>query len=107
MIYEGREIEIPELGMTIGRNPDSDIVLSDPLASRQHARIAASDGRWFVADLDSLNGTFLNGERLTGEARWLGSGDGIDAAGERLRFIVDLQEGQAQQPIRMPLKEIS
>jgi ABC transport system ATP-binding/permease protein len=89
VIHEGRRIAVPTDGLTIGRSPDSDVVVSAPLASRHHARILAASGRWYVADLESKNGTFLNGERLLNEARWLHSGDGVSIGGEILRVIVE------------------
>src|SRR5207244_417627 len=80
-IHAGRTLEVPATGLTIGRETDNDVVVTAPLASRHHARIVPSEGRWFLADLESSNGTFLNGERLLGEARWLQSGDTIAVGG--------------------------
>ena len=91
-IHEGRRREIPASGLAIGRETDNDVVVSTPLASRHHARIVRNEGRWFLADLDSTNGTFLNGERLRGEARFLQSGDSIAVGGETIRFVVDEAE---------------
>lgn len=50
---EGRE-------MVIGRLPDCDIVLAKPYVSRQHARVFRENGTWYVEDLGSSGGTFLN-----------------------------------------------
>jgi pSer/pThr/pTyr-binding forkhead associated (FHA) protein len=52
--------------VTIGRHEESDIVLADPQASRHHAEIAMQGGRWVIRDLGSANGTFVNGQRITG-----------------------------------------
>jgi pSer/pThr/pTyr-binding forkhead associated (FHA) protein len=53
--------------ITIGRAPDSTIVLDDDYVSHRHARIAAdAQGRWIVEDLGSTNGTYLDRQRLTG-----------------------------------------
>jgi ABC transport system ATP-binding/permease protein len=95
VLYEGQRIDVPATGLAIGRAPDNDIVVSAPLASRYHTRIAADEQRWFVADLESTNGTFLNGERLLGEARWLQSGDSISVGGEVLRFVTEHPEEHA------------
>lgn len=49
----------------IGRDADSDIVLNHPNVSRKHAVIEKkSDGVYLISDLDSLNGTFVNGRRI-------------------------------------------
>lgn len=49
----------------LGRHPDCDIVLEAPAVSRQHARILRENGNFFVEDLNSRNGTFLNGKLVT------------------------------------------
>ncbi|MGI5131402.1 protein kinase domain-containing protein [Pseudonocardia sp. CA-107938] len=51
--------------LTIGRAADCDIVLTDPLVSRQHARLTRDGDRWQLTDLRSWNGTFVNGQRVT------------------------------------------
>jgi pSer/pThr/pTyr-binding forkhead associated (FHA) protein len=53
--------------VTIGRSPQMDIQIDDPFASGRHARIYERDGFFYVADMGSTNGTFLNGERLASE----------------------------------------
>jgi phosphoserine phosphatase RsbU/P len=45
----------------LGRHPDCDIVLEAPAVSRQHARIIRQQGRFFIEDLNSRNGTLVNG----------------------------------------------
>ncbi len=52
----------------IGRDPKTDIVIEDRTVSANHARVDWRDGEFRVVDLRSLNGTFLNGERIKGEA---------------------------------------
>lgn len=51
----------------VGRAPECDIVLSDPSISRRHANLWVDDTTPRLQDLDSRNGTFLDGERVTGE----------------------------------------
>jgi hypothetical protein len=51
---------------SIGRHADNEIILPDNQASRHHAEIVMQGGRWLIADLGSANGTFVNGEMLTG-----------------------------------------
>jgi two-component system, NtrC family, response regulator AtoC len=68
---------LPGDGMLlIGRGAEADIQLATELASRKHARLLVADGVVRIVDLDSHNGTFVNGERLEG-ARALETGDVI------------------------------
>jgi two-component system, NtrC family, response regulator AtoC len=70
-----RWLPLPKEGaVLIGRGEEADLVLSDSGASRRHARIIISAGQVRVADLDSRNGTKLNGETVVG-ARAMASGD--------------------------------
>ncbi len=87
LIYDGRRVPVPPQGLAIGRTDDNDLAIATPLTSRRHARVGIREGRHFVADLGSANGTLLNGERLRGEARWLNSGDTLRIGGESLRFV--------------------
>lgn len=53
---------------TLGRGADSDIAVSDINASRMHARLQAqADGSWIITDLDSTNGTKVNGQRVASQ----------------------------------------
>ncbi|MGW0248734.1 FHA domain-containing protein [Nocardia goodfellowii] len=54
---------IPPGGLGIGRTTDNQIVVNDPLASRKHARLVARKGELVIEDLNSANGTFVNGHR--------------------------------------------
>ena len=88
-----REIAIkPE--MVLGRVAECDLQLTEGHASRRHAKLFfAEDGVW-VEDLNSANGTFVNGAKITGKVK-LSSGD-------RLRFDVeefDLRIAGAARPV--------
>src|SRR5437016_3793533 len=52
----------------IGRADYNDIVLPDPSVSTAHAKLQRREGVWVVVDLDSTNGTFVDGERVKGES---------------------------------------
>ena len=60
---DGTEYELGER-LAIGRAPENDLSLDSKKVSREHAVITFRDGRWFLEDRGSYNGTFLNGTRL-------------------------------------------
>lgn len=68
--------------LLIGRHPSCDIVLPGAAVSRRHARVRFRDGAWILQDLNSTNGTFLNGRRV-GRCR-LRPGDHLVIANEHL-----------------------
>lgn len=64
--------------ITVGRTPNNDIVLRDATVSRLHAFFRHKDGRWYVADGGSKNGTFLEGTPLPARKdREIDSGQGV------------------------------
>lgn len=65
--------------LLIGRGNDADIVLPERQVSRYHLKIHYRDGRYFLEDLDSKNGTFLNGQQVKGTVG-LQDGDEIQIA---------------------------
>jgi hypothetical protein len=70
---------------TIGRSPDCGIFLDDVTVSRKHAVLLERDGRFFVEDQGSLNGTFLNRRRI--ESAELHDGDEVQVGKYRLSFL--------------------
>lgn len=55
--------------LTIGRYADNDLAIADPHVSAEHAIIRQERGSWYIEDLGSTNGTFLNGKRMKGKKR--------------------------------------
>src|SRR5512137_1519546 len=78
MVFDGDSAALAELPATgeviLGRVEGVDLRLHDASVSRRHASITLSEAEAQLTDLDSQNGTRLNGERLTG-LRTLSSGD--------------------------------
>ncbi|BCJ38261.1 oxoglutarate dehydrogenase inhibitor [Actinocatenispora thailandica] len=72
--------------VTIGRHPESDIRLEDVTVSRRHAQVRVAEGTYTVADLGSLNGTYVNQERI--ESVVLEDGDEIQIGKFRLMLRV-------------------
>jgi DNA-binding NtrC family response regulator len=87
LVFEGGSSHLHHLPRTgsvlIGRGDDADLRLQDAAASRRHARITIADGEARITDLDSHNGTKVNGETIT-SARPLSSGDVISICGVTL-----------------------
>lgn len=59
-----KDFDIGERSITIGRSPDADIILLDDKVSRVHCGIRLWDGEFYIKDLKSKNGTFVNGQRV-------------------------------------------
>jgi pSer/pThr/pTyr-binding forkhead associated (FHA) protein len=70
---------------TAGRHPESDIFLDDVTVSRRHAEFRRSDGGYEVRDVGSLNGTYLNRERI--DATELAGGDEVQIGKFRLVYL--------------------
>ncbi len=79
---------------SIGRHDDNEIILPDVQVSRHHAEIVMQGGRWVIADLGSANGTFVNGEKLTGP-RVLNHGDLVRVG--QTQFRVEIAAAVAAQ----------
>jgi pSer/pThr/pTyr-binding forkhead associated (FHA) protein len=62
---EGVEIDLPAEQLTIGRSSESGLVIRDDYTSTHHARLMLWNDEWVIQDLDSTNGTFLDGVRVT------------------------------------------
>jgi pSer/pThr/pTyr-binding forkhead associated (FHA) protein len=54
--------------MMIGRAPECELMIDDTYASAQHARLFGKNGSWYVEDLGSTNGTFVNDQKLAAPA---------------------------------------
>ena len=61
--YESLEVPVDREWMVVGRGRGADLVLAEPTISRSHAAIGYDGDGFFVLDLDSTNGTTVNGER--------------------------------------------
>jgi pSer/pThr/pTyr-binding forkhead associated (FHA) protein len=70
--------------LTVGRGLNNDIILEDTRVSRHHAQLRYRARRFWVADLGSTNGSFVNGERITERA--LRSGDTLSLGGLELTY---------------------
>jgi pSer/pThr/pTyr-binding forkhead associated (FHA) protein len=64
---KGRRLPIKVPVVNIGRGDYNDVVIADPSVSTMHAKLQRRDTIWILTDLGSTNGTYVEGERLTGE----------------------------------------
>jgi pSer/pThr/pTyr-binding forkhead associated (FHA) protein len=59
-----QEVAVEKKEVSIGRSPDNGIVIDNPAVSHYHARVFNEEGRLMLEDFGSLNGTFVNGQRI-------------------------------------------
>jgi hypothetical protein len=82
----GSEYELKD-SISIGREPSNDLVMESAAVSRDHAALSFRDGRWYIEDRGSFNGTFLNGTRVVpGTPLPLRHADRISIGAETLLF---------------------
>jgi len=72
--FKVREVYILDKDVKLGRSNDNEIILKDQFISKHHAKIAIDESQYFLEDLESANGTFLNGTRINDVVR-LNNGD--------------------------------
>jgi pSer/pThr/pTyr-binding forkhead associated (FHA) protein len=84
--YAGSRFALTEPLTTAGRHPDSSIFLDDVTVSRRHAEITAGPDGYTVRDVGSLNGTYLNRERI--EEAPLANGDELQIGKFKLVFVL-------------------
>jgi pSer/pThr/pTyr-binding forkhead associated (FHA) protein len=102
---DGTEHELKET-VTIGRDARNDVTFESASVSRHHAAVVFRDGRWYVEDRGSFNGTFLNGTRVQpGTPLPLRHADRIGVGAETVLFS---WPGQLQDPdTTEPLDEVA
>jgi pSer/pThr/pTyr-binding forkhead associated (FHA) protein len=81
---QGRSFDLDAI-TTLGRDVNNAIVIDDPFASADHAALTYRGRSWYVEDLGSTNGTYLNG-RAIAEVAPLGFGDELGIGQVRLRL---------------------
>ena len=97
LVVVGGEVKTAEIKLrlpsTIGRGRGATIMLPHPLVSRQHCELFENDGRLMVRDLGSLNGTFINNQRISEAA--LPAGDLLTVGAVTFRAVYEVQEGSS------------
>src|SRR5215470_14245849 len=87
-----QEVAVGRKEVSIGRSPDNGIVIDNPAVSHYHARVFNEEGRLMLEDFGSLNGTFLNGQRV--KMAMLKPGDSV-AIGKHTIVVTDSAEVRA------------
>src|SRR5437016_3737101 len=99
---KGTTIRLTEEETSVGREDSNQLSIGDPSLSRRHCCIKREGSRFKLSDLDSLNGTFVNGMPI--KDRWLEHGDQIRIGDSLLLFL--LEEGEpALRPALVQLDE--
>jgi len=78
--------------VSVGRHPSSDIFLDDISVSRRHAVFTRRDGGYVISDLGSLNGTYVNRDRIDGDIL-LSGGDEVQIGKYRLIYFPGALDG--------------
>jgi len=82
----GMEYPLTRGRITVGSAPDNALVIDEPSVSRHHAILKRRFGRWRAIDLESTNGTFVNGKRIGGPTM-IGPGDELRFGVERFAIV--------------------
>jgi two-component system, LuxR family, sensor kinase FixL len=107
LVEEGDErlaLAVTKPLIAIGRSEQCDIVLPSPLLSLRHAAIIEEDGHYYLEDLNSRNGTCLNGSRISSR-RLLEDGDLIQLDDFVLRFCLSAEETRKEPAQPAPPRE--
>jgi pSer/pThr/pTyr-binding forkhead associated (FHA) protein len=86
----GEEHVVERPRWLLGRGPEVDVAFSDPEMSQRHLRIEFSRGRFHAIDLDSTNGTLVNGIAVTSAE--LAHGDRIQAGAHVFQILIERNE---------------
>jgi hypothetical protein len=95
--------QVSETAATIGRGEYNDVRVQDPRASKEHCQIVEQDGRWKLVDLESHNGTRVNGAFRN--KAWLGHGDTITIGQSEIRFGLEGKTRARTAPARRDAEE--
>lgn len=101
---EGFCLDLKRPQVVIGRHSDADVRFAFPDISRRHCRCAFTHGRWQVVDLDSLNGIYVNDERI--HEAYLYDGDRLRIGNLEMLVSLEDQHGVVSMPTRSSAAEV-
>ncbi len=102
---EPKELQFDKAEISVGRLPSDDITLTQSNVSKQHARIVLREGKYFIIDRKSTNGTFVNGDRISAPVS-LKSSDKIYIGDFVMTFLLSEDKGpikSADKPAAPPV----
>src|ERR1700691_3160890 len=82
-----KEIKLGKESIVVGRKPDNQIVIDNPAISSHHCKISLEGGTYYIEDLDSTNGTYVNQKRV--KKAGLHANDVVGVAKHSLVFVDD------------------
>ena len=85
MLYPGTVFGLQPVSL-VGRHPDCTVSLDEPFVSGEHAELTLRHGRWWIADLGSTNGTFVNGTQVR-DAAPIDAEDVVQFGRVKLRLV--------------------
>jgi pSer/pThr/pTyr-binding forkhead associated (FHA) protein len=94
----GQTVRLSGAALTLGRRSDNDLMVQEDSVSRRHALIIEAGGAFVLRDLNSTNGTFVNGQKVGHGEQVLKHGDAIRLGGSGVNFIFR-HEGSATKQI--------
>ena len=102
---EQKNIVLNRTPFTVGRKVDKDLVIADPRVSRDHAQIMQQGQEFFLEDLGSKHGTFVNGERI--QRQKLERGDRLEFGARDSAYVLFNPGNQTSNTAREFLSQIS
>jgi predicted component of type VI protein secretion system len=100
-VHAGKVIPVTSAEFVIGRDPQCQLRPASPAISKQHCAVTTRDGKAFVRDCGSTNGTFINGEQVAGE-REIKSGDRLKVGPLEFDLRIDVAAPAAARPGSKP-----
>ena len=82
-----KEVQLTKDRTTLGRRPYNDIVIDNLAVSGEHAVVQMTDGQVFLEDLNSTNGTYVNGKAV--KKQLLQDGDSVEVGKYKIKFVSD------------------
>jgi pSer/pThr/pTyr-binding forkhead associated (FHA) protein len=92
-----KEITLATEAIGVGRKPDNQIVIDNPAISGHHCKISLQGGTWYVEDLESTNGTYVNQKRI--KKAGLHNADVVGVAKHSIVFLEDAPPPEAPKPV--------